>query len=205
MHLSSRGTLASAVVRVAAMCCTLFLVSPSSFAHGSQAHEQLSPAEVRATTFGVSGELPPPTADTAELKFRDFYRMPVGPRGLEPTDKLLALDGKRVRIVGYMAQRELPTAGAFILAPVPVEMAEDEDGPADDLPPAILFVHLDNLPGAATKLVPYMPGLLQFTGTLSVGAKEEADTRISNVRLLLDAPSTQAVLNLRSTAVAAHR
>lgn len=130
-------------------------------------------------------------ADIVELKFRDFFVMPVGPRGLEMNPKLLALDGRRVRIVGYMAQQEEPHPGFFILAPVPVNVAEASDGMADDLPPATLVVHL---PAAqAHTVAKHQPGLLAVTGTLSVGNREEADGRISMVRLQLDEPAdTQA-------------
>jgi hypothetical protein len=74
----------------------------------------------------------------------------------------------------------------FILAPLPVSMAEAADGPADDLPPAVLFVHVPTEPH---KVVPYTPGLLMVTGTLTVGAQEEADGRVSYTRLALDPPA----------------
>ena len=113
--------------------------------------------------------------------------MPVGPRGLEMTTKLLALDGRRVRIVGYMAQQEDPRPGFFMLAPVPVNVAETSSGMADDLPRATLFVHLP--PSQANNIASHQSGLLVLTGTLSVGNREEGDGRISMVRLQLDAPS----------------
>jgi hypothetical protein len=132
--------------------------------------------------------------DIAELKFRDFFVMPVGPRGLEMTPKLLALDGRRVRILGYMAQQDEPHPGFFMLTPVPVNVAEACDGMADDLPPSTLFVHLP--PAQANRVASYQSGLLVLTGTLSVGNREEGDGRISMVRLQLDAPSdTQAQLS----------
>lgn len=131
--------------------------------------------------------LPALPADVAELKFKDFFTMPVGPRGLEMTPKLLALHGKRVRILGYMAQQEDPHPGFLMLTPVPVNLAEASEGMADDLPPATLFVHLP--PSQANNVASHRPGLLVLTGTLSVGNHEEGDGRISVVRLQLDAPS----------------
>jgi hypothetical protein len=77
-----------------------------------------------------------------ELKFKDFYKMPVGPKGLEPSERLLRLRNQRVRILGYMVQAEEPVPGIFLLAPVPVSIPEKEDGPSDDLPGATLFVHM---------------------------------------------------------------
>ncbi len=125
--------------------------------------------------------------DIAELKFRDFFVMPVGPRGLEMTPKVLALHGRRVRILGYMAQQEDPHPGFFMLAPVPVNVAELSDGMADDLPPATLFVHLPH--SHATNVVPHGAGLTVLTGTLSLGNRQEGDGRISMIRLQLDAAS----------------
>jgi hypothetical protein len=126
-------------------------------------------------------------AEMAELQFKDFFVMPIGPRGLEMAPKLLALDARRVRILGYMAQQEDPHPGFFMLAPVPVDIAGASDGMADDLPPATLFVHLP--PSQATTAVPHQAGLLVLTGTLSLGNREESNGRISMVRLQLDAPS----------------
>jgi hypothetical protein len=129
--------------------------------------------------------LPALPADIAELKFRDFFVMPVGPSGLEMTPKLLALDGRRVRILGYMAQQEDPHPGFFMLTPVPVHVAEASDGLAEDLPPATLFVHL---PAAqASHVASHQAGLLVLTGTLSVGNREEGGGRISMMRLQLTA------------------
>ena len=135
--------------------------------------------------------LPALPADIAELKFKDFFAMPVGPRGPEVAPKLLALDGKRVRILGYMAQQEDPHPGFFMLTPVPVKVAEASGGMADALPPATLFVHLP--PSQANSVAAHQPGLLVLTGTLDVGNREESDGRISIVRLQLDAaPENQA-------------
>jgi hypothetical protein len=177
------------------------LVLPSlAVAHGGGDRDQVRVADVRASAFGIGGGPTPTAAGVADLKFRDFFRLPVGPRGLEPSERLLALDGKRVRLIGYMADREEPAAGFLILAPLPVSIAEVEDGPADDMPASVAYVHLD---GFADRTLPYMPGLLQFTGTLSVGAREEADGRVSTVRLQLDASASQGLVRLGEKALAA--
>lgn len=125
-----------------------------------------------------------PTTEATELNLREFYKLPAGPRGLEPTQKLLSLKDKRVRVTGYMVKEEEPTAGLFMLAPLPVSMAEKEDGPADDLPPATLFVHVP--PADKEKTMAYRPGLWQLTGTLQLGNQEEANGRMSYTRLILD-------------------
>ncbi len=120
----------------------------------------------------------------APLVFADFFQHPVGPRGLEPTQKLLQLDGQRVSVAGYMVREEEPTAGVFMLAPVPVSLTEIADGPADYLPGATLFV---DLPAKyATQHIQFQPGSWQLVGTLDLGAREEPNGRISYVRLILD-------------------
>jgi hypothetical protein len=128
--------------------------------------------------------LPPLPEGVSELGFDQFYKMPIGPRGLEPTDQLLGLNGKRVRIVGYMVQAEEPVAGVFMLAPFPVALAERADGPADDLPAATIFVHM---PAADRDAVmPFRAGRWMLTGTLDLGATEEVDGRVSYIRLQVD-------------------
>jgi hypothetical protein len=160
-----------------------------------------SPDDVNAAgVFSVRGEVAAPQAGVIDLKFREFFRLPIGPRGLEPSQKLLALDGKRVRLIGYMADREEPAAGFLILAPLPVSISEAEDGPADDMPASVAYVHLD---GFSEQVLPYVPGLLAFTGTLSIGAHEEADGRVSTVRLHLNTDASRALLHLGEQVVAA--
>jgi hypothetical protein len=131
-----------------------------------------------------------PTQDATDLKFRDFFKMPVGPRGLQPTEKLLGLNGKRVRILGYMARQEQPAAGTLLLTPLPVTMGDADEGLADDLPATAVFVHLES----GGRSVPYVPGLIKLAGVLSVGGQDEADGRVSTVRLTLDAAASDAFL-----------
>lgn len=137
------------------------------------------PASIR-----VRAELPA-VPGVADLKFRDFFAMPIGPRGLAPSSRLLALNGQRVRIVGYMARQDEPTPGLVILAPLPVVLGDQDESFADDLPASVVYVHLAE--AHRDRAVPHLDGLLQFTGTLRLGAQREADGRVSFVRLALDA------------------
>jgi hypothetical protein len=68
------------------------------------------------------------------------------------------------------------------------------------MPASVAYVHLA---GFADKTVPQLPGLLEFIGTLSVGTFEEADGRVSTVRLQLDASTSRALLHLGDQALAA--
>lgn len=142
--------------------------------------------------LAVGGPAAAPAEGVADLKFSDFFRRPVGPRGLEPSAAMTALQGRRVRIVGYMAAASLPMPGRIILAPMPVELGDEDEHLADDLPPQAVFVHLQG--PAATQVVPNYPGLLALTGRLDLGAREEPDGHVSSVRLLLDADASAACL-----------
>ncbi|MDF9392259.1 MULTISPECIES: hypothetical protein [Methylococcus] len=124
------------------------------------------------------------TKPAAELRLSEFFKLPVGPRGLEPTDKLRSLAGKRVRVHGYLVQEEEPFPGLFMLTPVPVTLAELADGPADYLPPATLFAHVSG--ENAKKILTYRPGSWTLTGTLELGVREEPNGRVSYARLNLD-------------------
>jgi hypothetical protein len=112
-----------------------------------------------------------------ELRFRDFFSMPIGPEGLQLSDRLRQADGQTVRLVGYMVQQERNQAGSFLLSPRPVQMTEY----ANDLPASTVLVQLD-----ATQsdwVVPHVRGLVEISGRLQVGRHEGKDGRISWVRL----------------------
>ena len=64
----------------------------------------------------VAGPLPAVAAGVSELRFSEMFKMPVGPLGLEASATLLGLNGRPVRIVGYMANDALPVPGRLILA-----------------------------------------------------------------------------------------
>ena len=151
-------------------------------------------------SLAVHKELGPPPAGVTELKFRDVFKLPVGPKGLEPTDKLLALDGKRVRIVGYMVRQEPAAKGAFLLSPLPVMLGDEDEALADDLPATTLRVELDKSLDLA---IPVLPGLLQVTGTLHVGMRADpASGRSTPAQLVLDAAPQRAIRDLAHTLAA---
>lgn len=128
----------------------------------------------------------------AELRFADLFARPVGPKGLAPSARLLALQGQTVRMVGYMAAAELPMPGCLVLTPLPTSLGDEDEHLADDLPPQAVFVHLSGT--AAEKLLPNHAGLLRLQGLLQVGPLEEADGHVSTVRLWLDAEHSARLL-----------
>jgi len=123
------------------------------------------------------------TPPVRDIKFSQFFRLPVGDQGLALSDTLLAADGQDVRLVGYMVSQEQPRPGRFWLTPRPVRMSEHADGEADDLPPATVTVLLD--PAQQDRLVAHRDGLLVLTGRLRVGRAEDDTGRVSWVRLEL--------------------
>jgi len=149
-----------------------------------------SPAPTLVSTFSeASRELP-------DLKFREFFKLPNGPRGLEPTERLKSLAGRRVAIVGYMVRQDVPANDFFVLSPVPVSLGDQDESLADDLPASVVFVHFQ-APGATPPV--FLPGLLRVCGTLILGAQEESDGHVSSVRLQLDAETSQALAARRTT------
>lgn len=153
--------------------------------HQALAHDasaQPSVAKTPVPGISVLGQLPAAESGVVDLKFHDMFKLPVGPRGLEPSEKLLSLDGKKVRIVGYMVRDETAPAGLFILTPLPVSIGDEDESFADDMPANAIFVHLAD---ASQKAV-YIPGLINLNGILSLGNRDEADGRTSYLRLQLD-------------------
>lgn len=157
--------------------------------HASGANE-LALREV-PSRLAVSKALPAPPIDVIELRFRDLYTMPVGPRGLEPSDSLRAAEGRLIRIVGFMVREEHPSHDGFLLAPLPVATGDEDEGLADDLPPALIHVTSEALQG---KQIPYLPGLLQIHGILHLGTDVNADTqRVTAIQLEPDRRTRRAL------------
>jgi hypothetical protein len=123
-------------------------------------------------------------ANPQVLKFTDFYRQPVGPRGLEPSERLASSAGRQVTLRGWMVAQELPSAGYFLLTPRPLRLSEHADGDADDLPPATVLVRLPA--GRQSQAWPHQAGLIDVVGRLSVGRALEADGRISWIQIQLE-------------------
>lgn len=188
--LSNHPAAVTSLRRVAGIVsATLALLGADfAFAHGAAVVPHTLPA------VEVRGELAAPPVGVMPLKFGEFYRMPIGPMGLEPSEKLLASHGKRVRLVGYMVREENPAPNCVMLSPLPVTLGDEDESLSDDLPPTTVYVHLTN---ARERNVPYIPGLVQMTGTLEVGAKDEAAGRVSAVRLVLDPIASKRLMGAK--------
>ena len=175
--------------------CVHALVAVASTPKTASTHRDDAALRVPAS-LAVRKTLGPPPAGVTELKFRDLFKLPVGPKGLEPTEKLLALDGKRVRIVGYMVRQSPAPKSAFLLSPLPTALGDEDESLADDLPPTTLAVVLDKSAHdkSADLTLPMLPGLLQITGTLHVGMQTDPATgRAMPAAITLDDASQRAI------------
>jgi hypothetical protein len=119
--------------------------------------------------------------DVPSMQVRDLLE--AGPE-LRPSKAALALSGKRVRLVGYMADMELPPRGALYLVPQPVRCDEAGGGTAD-LPLESVLVQVASAPQRSFS---HVPGPLEAVGTLYVGNETDEQGNGSNFRLKLDAP-----------------
>jgi len=170
--------------------CLHALVAAASTPKTAPAHHDDAATRV-PSSLAVRKTLGPPPAGVTELKFRDLFKLPIGPRGLEPTEKLLSLDGKRVRIVGYMVRQSPAPKGQFLLSPLPTTLGDEDESLADDLPPTTLAISLDK---SNELVLPMLPGLLQITGTLHVGMQADPATgRSMPAAIVLDEASQRAL------------
>jgi hypothetical protein len=156
---------------------------------GSGDHEHagattMSPADRAMADARTAPRLPRLPRGVIELKFQEFFVRPVGPRGLEFTEKLRSLHGRRVRVLGYMAHSDVPSAAeTFMLTPYPVEIHDHDNHLADGFPASVVHVRM---PAGSAERPAHTRGLLLLTGRLEVGGQAEPDGRVSLVRLELE-------------------
>jgi hypothetical protein len=147
------------------------------------ANAQTAPIQNSATSTALNAKL---------LRFQDFFKFPVGPRGLELNPALQQNSGKQVLLNGYMVQQENSSKpGQFFLTSRPVQMSEHSDGDADDLPPATVLVKL--APEQADWAIPHTRGLIQLQGMLTVGRQEASDGRVTWVQMQLSPDATRSM------------
>jgi hypothetical protein len=120
--------------------------------------------------------------EPATLEFRELLTS-TG-QELRPSDQAAALEGRRVRLVGFMAHMEVAPRGAFYLAPRPVSCDEAGAGNAD-LPPEAVYVVVRSASGEE---IEFTPRVLEVTGRLELGNRVETDGRVTHLRLILDRP-----------------
>ena len=132
----------------------------------------------------ASATTPPPatgTAAPATLAFDHLYS--AGPSGRRVAPDVEALAGKPVRIVGHMVRMEEPSRSAFYLTARPLAVDESGGGTAD-LPPGALRVEVPAIDGE----IPWLEGPIEVTGRLEVGRAEDAQGRVSFLRIVVTLP-----------------
>jgi hypothetical protein len=107
-----------------------------------------------------------------------------GPRELRISPAIQGWNGKRVKIVGFMADLENPSPGSFYLASRPVKTDEEGDS-TGDLPPTSVRIFVRS---AHDKKIGFIPGPLSATGILKIGPMADAEGRITTLNLILDRP-----------------
>lgn len=122
-------------------------------------------------------------AEPKLINFAELLQHPIGPHGLEISPKVLGMQGQNVRLRGYMVKSEEDAVGHFYFAPLPLQMSEHVDGPANDLPASAVLVKLD--PSQANWAVSHKSGALVLEGTLLVGRHEDMQGNVSWFQLQL--------------------
>lgn len=134
-------------------------------------------------TAGPSGEAG--SRDVRPLDLHALYAQRSGGLALSPAVE--ALRGHQVRVRGYMIQMEEAIHGQFYLAARPVVQDESGGGTAD-VPVDALLVRV---PALADQPIPWRAQPVEVVGTLEVGRVEDADGRVSTVRVILTGPSAR--------------
>jgi hypothetical protein len=78
---------------------------------------------------------------------------------------------------------EEDSIGQFYFAPLPIQLSEHADGPANDLPASAVLVKLD--PSQANWAISHKAGALVLEGTLRIGRHEDAQGTVSWFQLQL--------------------
>jgi hypothetical protein len=174
----------SVLVSLVALGCVGMMVLSSPAKPSFQEVAQQKPA------LSELGKLDPSRLDMeaakasyAELNFDEIYVMPAGPKGLDFTPKTHALNGKKVRMEGYMVKHYHDDPAVFLFTQVPAVHNQVEYMLADSLPTSLMHVIMNVRPGDAPV---WTPQRITIMGTLETGAHQEVDGRISHVRLRCD-------------------
>lgn len=136
-------------------------------------------AMTAALALSVDGA---PAREPVLLDLRELFVAEEGRTRLSPRTEALA--GRRVRIRGYLVQMENAPEGALYVAARPV-FQDESGGGTGDIPPASVRVSVREAEGAQ---VPWTSRPIEVVGTLEIGREEDAEGRVSFVRLALEEP-----------------
>ncbi|HEX7624318.1 MAG TPA: hypothetical protein VF400_12155 [Anaeromyxobacteraceae bacterium] len=135
-----------------------------------------------ATPRDAPGAVPAPRPSVAAAELLAFDELLEKGTRFAFSRRARALDGKRVRLAGFMVEMELPPRGAFYLVPRPL-LADESGGGTADLPPQAVRVVVRSSPGEA---IPFVARPSEVTGVLVLGNAVDEEGRVSAIRLVLD-------------------
>lgn len=133
----------------------------------------------------------------APLSFDEVFMTPAGPKGLEYTAKIKALDGQKIRVTGFMVRHADIDTRAFLFCATPRAYNEREEGLADSIPPHMFYV---TMPVREQDAPAWRGEKMTLYGTLELGSHQELSGRISHLRLRCEAVTNAqngAVLEVR--------
>jgi hypothetical protein len=120
------------------------------------------------------------TKGAVRIAFREF--LAPSTTELKPSDKLRSLQGKRVRIVGFMAEMEHQPEGYFYLCSRPI-LCDESGGGIGELPIDAVRVVVRANKGQAVK---FIAPPIEVTGTLELGGQSEFEPDSWAVRVVAD-------------------
>lgn len=126
-----------------------------------------------------------------EIRFQDFFKLPIGPKGVDFSSKAITLIGQYVAVTGYMVKSDAAHEGQFFLTPNPLEINELDDGPANDLPVNAVLVKLDK---SQSKLqIAQEDGLVRVQGQLELGRQENESGEVTWIRVIVSPHSVKII------------
>lgn len=155
----------------------------SAFVFLSRSGKEAAPSTTTGAADAIAALSPETIAAYQDLEMVGIFKTPAGPRGLEYDDRTRSLDGQKVKIPGYMVRHAHADPLLFLFAPGAMVLNQSEFGIADDFPP--YGIHVITSPPAG-KAANYQREKMLLLGTLELGPRNEADGRVSHVRLKLD-------------------
>lgn len=135
--------------------------------------------------------IPPPPDGVTDLHFSELFG-PIGDRGLEYSEKVRSLAGKRVRVIGFMVRENERPRGQFRLSGWPIAVETTGLCRVDDTPATVVDVIA---PAPAATPFAWRPGRITIEGTLEIGALADGSGRNSFIRVQLDPVDLAALLH----------
>jgi hypothetical protein len=120
------------------------------------------------------------TKGAVTIAFREF--LAPSTTELKPSDKLRSLQGKRVRIVGFMAEMEQMPDGYFYLCSRPI-LCDESGGGIGELPIDAVRVVVRS---SRSQPIKFIAPPIEVTGILELGGQSEFEPDSWAVRVVAD-------------------